>query len=928
MKQDKINRILQLIKNDKVQEQHLFKTLSTMDNPFPLFIPLKNAGYFNPDRNPTPIEDKNQKGYFYITFSNVLTYLENVARKNKLNPLPEITEGLLEIVDSIIDYRDKDSNGLEIYKTDWYLIKIIFLLPVEKINKKHIDFVRTALNSDWSNSLVSDVINKFAIPVLIKSNAKDLLIQLFNIVLDYKELPEKSFEKYTSLLDSYWLSQLLETHKKNLTLYSLEIAGIALSKMKELIEKDASLFNYSRIPTIEDHPQTTSPEKYENQLVYLVRDLYEKTDPKEIHKIIKELLNKEHHIYKRLALHLINHHYNELNSLFWNWDVNPFNIHLIKPELYKLLKNNSNSFNNEQLDKVISWVEDVDVFMPDKFKNDQNMLDKAEAYAKKEWLSALLDTKNEKILSLYKKYDSINPEKLDHPGYCFWHEIIQGDISPINKLELESKSIKEIVQYINLFKETGEWKAPTKSGLARLLSEHVASNPEKYLEELNRFLEVEIVFQHAILSGFLDAWRSDKTFDWKNLINFMYDIIKNDNFWEEKYSEGFNYRNWIISIIADLINEGTKKDSHAFDSKYLLDAEKILLLLVEKTESDYYEIQNIATSVLNSNTGKIFTAMVNYSLRYARVFNKDKTDKWKDSIKKDFTKRLTDEIDMSIEFRFIIGGYLINLYYLDAQWVTENIDKIFLKDKDDSWKTAFSGYLIIPNKVYSVLYKLLSKKGDYDKALNANFNEDYISERLAQHICIAYFEDWEDLENSNSLIYKLINNANPIQVKALINFLWSQRGFVSSKKENKIKPLWTKLFAKLKDNENEETYQQLLVQLSSWLEIVDIIDENIFEWLKASIKYFKNNKEPYSFIENLLKHSEQTPEFVAKLFLELLNNDIYPTYPEDDILKIIDVLNNKGLKQDAIKICNLYLQKGFDFVKPTYEKIRKEKESN
>ena len=47
------------------------------------------------------------------------------------------------------------------------------------------------------------------------------------------------------------------------------------------------------------------------------------------------------------------------------------------------------------------------------------------------------------------------------------------------------------------------------------------------------------------------------------------------------------------------------------------------------------------------------------------------------------------------------------------------------------------------------------------------------------------------------------------------------------------------------------------------------------------------------------------------IYLEMLNNKIYPDYPPTDIQEIISVLHNQGYKEEAYKIRDLYARKGF-----------------
>jgi len=61
---------------------------------------------------------------------------------------------------------------------------------------------------------------------------------------------------------------------------------------------------------------------------------------------------------------------------------------------------------------------------------------------------------------------------------------------------------------------------------------------------------------------------------------------------------------------------------------------------------------------------------------------------------------------------------------------------------------------------------------------------------------------------------------------------------------------------------------------------------------------------------------------VADLYLEMLNRGFYPDYKKENILEIIAKLNANNLKEKAVQICNLYLNKGFEFTRSILEEIQ------
>src|SRR5659263_624646 len=390
--------------------EYFFRELAKSTDPFPWLEPLKEKEYFNPRNNPSPFELPDKKGNFTIPQWNVLGYLENVAIQNSEKSSNTITELLLDIVNSISNYRNEAGKRIDNFRTDWAIVKIIFTLPLEKINDDHIEFVGISLKSKLGADLVAGEIEKNILPKLINNEAKDLILKLMNAVFDYQENDKEIPDKYSSVMDEFWLNKALKTHKPAIAkLYGIEAAEIALNKIITITNEDKSQFDNIWIPTIEDHPQTHFSDRYECQLVYFVRDMFELSEATRIETKINNLLREEHPIFKRIALHTINYHYKDLNQLFWNWINNPLDENMLKHELYKLLKVNCSSFSKEQIRKVIVWIE-------------------------------------------YKEYQDINPAELDHPGFSYWVESWTGTTSPIEKVELLNKSNEDTVEYLINYK--------------------------------------------------------------------------------------------------------------------------------------------------------------------------------------------------------------------------------------------------------------------------------------------------------------------------------------------------------------------------------------------------------------------------------------------------------------------------------------------
>ena len=455
-------------------------------------------------------------------------------------------------------------------------------------------------------------------------------------------------------------------------------------------------------------------------------------------------------------------------------------------------------------------------------------------------MSALSETGNQKVVSASQNYEQINSREIDHPGLWQWTEVGWGYTSPITVDTLSGMSNPQIAGFLNDFKqdEIAAPSEPSKEGLREVLEEYVAANPQQFTDDLHPFYRVQLQYQYSLLQGFLKAWRDKKQFNWTPLLEFIHHILTSKWFRVDEHKTGFNYTDWILSTTAELITLGTVDDNNAFDVHLLPLAEKILLVLAEKVESDRETNIDAPITILNSTSAKVFSAMVDYALRFARTSKTENEIRWSQPVKVDFTKRLDRTFESSFEFSFTLGTYLPNLMYLDKEWVVGNINRIFPQQDEYNWQAAFSGYLY-NSHIYADLYSLLKGQGHYQKALNTSFADSGIHRGLIEHVCTGWIEGNEVLSDKNSLIYQLINSDNPNLLSHLVHFFWRQRDNLSPKMKAQVVPAWRALFGVLSQKIDVLEYQEVLSRLSGWVALVDKIDGEVLKWLKMSTQYIR-----------------------------------------------------------------------------------------
>ena len=881
--------------------------------------PLKDAGWFLPERQP-----------LHVPIWHALGYVEKVADQIKQSPFEETFSILADIVNTIVDYTNDNQQSMASDHTDWRVINIICALPIEKIETRHITFIGVSLRSRERATLVDSVIGETCLPRLLNEGTVELILALLQVILDAKVVNGRIIP----VMEEHWLANTLKTHGEVIAqVCGVEAIQVALTQIQDLMDQDAYSFDF--IQQVGGDTSEDTHQDYAELLVSFASMLFQFANSDSIAEKVETLLQGSDTILRRIAITAVRHHYEDLKRLFWEWQENPLEETLLKPELYQLIQANCLVFGEGEVDQVLHWIEsqrdmeDTDV---------DGTRAKQVAYRKREWLSALLETGNQKVVSASQKYEKINREEIDHPGLLWWTETSWGEVRPVSVEVLSNMSNAQIAEYMIKFKEeNSSLSDPTERGLAETFEECVKTDPQRFTKELQPFQDVQGLYQHSILSGLLAAWREKKEFDWAALLKFIHQILSTERFWNEQYETGINYRDWVLSAMADLVAVGTEDDNYAFNTELLSLAEEILLVLVEKVEVENPVIAtrngvhniDLPATFFNSVKCRVFTAMVNYALRNAQTGSIGEGKRWSLAIKEAFTRKLDREVEPFVGYSFAFGAYLPNLLYLDEVWVNENIDRIFLQDDEYHWYAAFLGYLYYSRKIHTPLYTLLKERGYYQKVLSTGFvgfDDEVLVwdtyQKLIAHIYVGWVEGWEALDDETSLIYQLIDKGKPDILAALIHFFWKRRDRLSQEDKDKVRLAWRAMFEVLSQKGDISEYQEVLSRLSGWLALVDRINAEVLEWVKLSAKCINRLPDSTFFVEALLEHVRKTPTEVGDIYLTMLTCNVYPYHDQEHIQEIAGVLYSTGHSDIANQICNLYGEAGFDFLRSLYDEKR------
>lgn len=338
-----IRETLRNLLESETRREYFFKKL---ESPVWL-VPLKEDGWFNPEQNPTLIEDSEQPGNFYYPMWHALEYVV------KISTHPETDVSIfVNIVNSIINYTGESGERIENDRTDLQTIKIIGALPIAELKRLHIDFIGTVLKSERRFGLVDQEIGKTILTNLLAGSKRELVLTLLAIMLEFKSV-EPDLQ---TVMNDYWLETALKAQAQAIAnLCGIEAAQIALEKIRAIAVANRFVLDF--IERVESDLSRLSHPNYAELVVSFASALFRFAEPDSIEKTVRVLLQDPHAIIRRIAFKAITDHYSNLRHLFWEWEGNPLDEIELKPEMYELIQTNSPAFSEGEMEQILQWIE-------------------------------------------------------------------------------------------------------------------------------------------------------------------------------------------------------------------------------------------------------------------------------------------------------------------------------------------------------------------------------------------------------------------------------------------------------------------------------------------------------------------------------------------------------------------------------------------
>jgi hypothetical protein len=898
---------------DKMKEseelaRHGFSLLLKRPDFLRFFQPLCDAGLFAPERNPAP-EPAPEPGYVRIPYWSALDYLLGIAKQAGITNDLLLANQVMNIVRAVSRWRETDGQARHNHNTARRFTEILGHLPTSAVSEADLDLLATWLNDRFERMLVAVAINETLLPHLLTSSRaedwdKAVRVLQHATAITWVEESGKKTRTARAVLDDYYLHQLLNRHVQTVaTKRPQGTVKLLEGRVREVYGTDLHKRHSSIYrPTVEDNAQNHGFRSAENRTVEALRDAlltWAANEPKAAESYVGVLLRSDLEILRRIAIHVLNHHWPTMHSLYLPFvrgeSLTPGHLH----ELYTLLTERFAEFTGPERDATIDAIRRI--------PTPEHAEDPALACKRlqRRWLTAIVGkgaAQADEWMGELTVDPAVGPSPL-HPDFTSYMTSSWGPgASPYTLEELVGfADARLLTNRVNDFEETGTWSGPSLDGLTSTLQNAARRSPATFLRVLSDLVDAKNRFQQAVIRGLQEAWDAKEQSapnwaeGWEQLIRFFEDLAAQP----VPVADENNQHKWLLATVADALRAGTKDDEHAYAPALLPRGQGIINVLLQRLPAETKLTDDPMSTAINTPKGRAIEALFSHALRACRVADQTAGNHiavWA-QLRTIFDRELNACQNDNVEFSTLCGAYLAQLEYLDAGWTAANIPHIFPENLPVNDQAAIAGlaYAGFTRNIYEYLLR----GAIVDRALRYDLKGRGSSEKILERIAAAYVWGIETLDSPR--LQQIFENGNAKELERITWTLWALRQqSVTDDQRERILAFWDRCV--IWANSQATIPRTLLSVLSGLAAYIKAIGDRERRLLLAVAPHVGIDYRVYEFLEELLRLAEQDEAVITDV-VDAMTKIHAPDYDyEDRLQKLLRTLAAKGRKNEVLRI--------------------------
>lgn len=638
-----------------------------------------------------------------------------------------------------------------------------------------------------------------------------------------KEFPSIGHNEAEGCLEPYELEQVLKVAQPKLfQAIPLDLVRIFEGNLSLALDieggnpggKRKDDFSYIWRPAVEEHEQNYDFGKIKEVLVSLLRDallnMMDQGLADNLYPILRRYLRARYTIFKRFALFVISMHVERFKEVIRPFLLNKKNLddHRIRHELFGLLQNNFPRLDADIRESILAWIEagpSTDWWIKWRTK-EEGKAASTESIAQfvNRWMLERywpirdhIPEKSELISSLQKELGT--PDKPDFPA---WHEVSTGGPeSPLTSAKLKNMTENQLVDILKRPPSPTQLDPVYRNEALVLEFERVVKdNPQRYVPFASKMAADGVLteFIRGYFRAMRESWAPHKL-QWTEELQLLASLVANDLPNPHRWSVVDRSR--LRLDLARLIEGIVSDRSIALSDEHLVKFRSLIISMVgdpdpdEKSETDNYSMNKDWPFIaLNHTSGEVLHTLIRYALCYARK-HPQPSERLEPEVRASLGSVLATEKRPSV--LSVLGTYMANLWYLDADWIKQRLDLLFPASDTLRAEAVWDAYLKF-NNVHKTVYEHL--KPQYAHAVRALRTKKpkapRDNHRLAQHLAIIFWHGWDDVKRRGTLVTEFFKVA-PLPVR--VGFIQQLGlGLREMKEQDRLKPddmVWKRLRA-------------------------------------------------------------------------------------------------------------------------------------
>ena len=898
------DRILQTITEANLRDDFLIHLKSSAD-PASWFVKLHEEGHLEP---PT-----------WLTYS----YIEKVAAQNERAPSHEITSLTITYIDSAIRRQRNPGTRIERQALDELIIKILFHLPDADVVRERLDFLNFALERDEDGlSIILNLIEEF-VPKVIERGWKEILLRFFDTIFEagYSEAEEAVSRRPVT---EYHLIRLCQgSARQAAELCGTDLTRLIGEKIEKCTIKRPRYCHYGwRVRSLADSSEGEKPYSRTDILVRFFIEIGLYLKPEDAIQVVEELRTRDDVIFHRIAVALIDARFAELRHLLVSWPRNPFDDHMLESELSQLFKVHSTELSENELDRIVDWIESSDFNQPP--EDDEEERNVAIAYRRKSWFTSLERTGHPRVGEGLRLASVLvpGPVRLEPERITILEKIEPGEeeLQPLRGLS--STDLARVLD--EKYGATREFH-PMTADMEELLQRLVSENPSKYSDDLTPFVRSSSRVHYGLLWGFQEAWEKHRVFSWDDVLTFVETILMTETYAEIEPDFSGSINSWVIGSTASLLLSSVESDDRAIDEHLLARAYALLRSIIFRTpEAPPIDGGDHIHRVLNTSQGRLLQALISLSLHAERIGTESLSIVGVAALRSDLHALLLDEERISADYLTVIGWHYSALYYYNREWVEAHQPLIFPRETPPLWDASMCGLLFRARTVSVDIFNHLKDSGELEHAITCGVTDSQASTQLPLLICRGYNSGLDSIDAPDSLIRTLVLNGTPDHLRQ-IHWFYDQRigKEIDEAESERIRAIWRLVMERFEVGEPEIRCE--VIAYSSWLSLFDSIDSEIEGWMLTIANNFGEGLHVESGLLDALRHHvDDDPSIVGRILMRALEHSSFGLifYKEKlrSIVECLFELEQGRSERWAESICNYYAERHDHFLQDIFEK--------